>query len=404
MSATPDTSPGAGAGPDTTAESSYDELLAGRAAAIRVSGWGAPFRLFQPHNACFWVALALIALGLWNFVPSYVNTFGVFAAADITSLVTSGLFALVFLYFLHRSDRWERTPGRLVASAFVLGGFGAAFAVALPGNAPLMSIYTKLFGQAWAVDWKAGLTAPFVEESAKGICFLLLLGLAPVVIRTAYDGLIVGAYVGLGFQVLEDALYGQNSALEKFGADQVGNVASTFVLRALTGVASHALYTALFAAGLIYLIGTVAQPRRVGRGVALVLAAVVIHGVWDSSGAIADGTPLVSVVLVLTTVVAVVVLFWAIRVGGRRESEFMRAILAPEQARGTISDVELEAAAGHRRERRTFLRSAGDRATRRRRKHILHAIGDLAEDLSRSGGHDDEEVQHARSELHRIRG
>ena len=94
--------------------------------------------------------------------------------------------------------------------------------MALPGNAALMDLYAKFFGQAWATDWKAGLTAPFVEETAKGAVFLLLLGLAPFVIRTVYDGLIVGAYVGLGFQVLEDMLYGQNAAYTNFGVDQVG--------------------------------------------------------------------------------------------------------------------------------------------------------------------------------------
>ena len=90
-----------------------------------------------------------------------------------------------------------------------------------------MSIYTKVFGQAWATDWQAGLTAPFVEETSKGAIFVLLLGLAPVVIRTASDGLMVGAYVGLGFQILEDILYAQNSAFAEFGAHQSDAVLHT---------------------------------------------------------------------------------------------------------------------------------------------------------------------------------
>ena len=93
----------------------------------------------------------------------------------------------------------------------------------------MMSLYAKLFGQAFAEDWKAGLTAPFVEESSKAICFLLLMGLGPVVIRTVSDGLMVGAYVGLGFQVLEDLLYGQNAAAAQFGANQTDAVLGTFV-------------------------------------------------------------------------------------------------------------------------------------------------------------------------------
>lgn len=377
-----------------------DDLLEERAEAIRGSGWGALFRVLQPHNACFWVAVALIVLGLGNLVPNYVETFGVFAVADVTALVAAGTFALVFLYFLRRADRWERTPPRLATSAFVLGGTGAAFAIALPGNNALTTIYTKLFGQAWAADWKAGLTAPFVEESAKGVCFLLLLGLAPVVIRTVYDGLIVGAYIGLGFQVVEDALYGQDSALDHFGADQVSSVTHTFALRAVTGVASHALYTTLFAAGLIYLVGTVAQPRRAGRGLALVVAAMVIHGLWDSASGIAGGSLLTIPILLGITIASILILLLALRAGGGPEREFMRAVLAPEVANGTVTAEEFDAMTGHHRDRRAFLRSGPEGTGRRHRTLVLRAVGDLVEDLCRPDG---DEVEHSRSEVARIR-
>ncbi|MBE2314597.1 PrsW family intramembrane metalloprotease [Solirubrobacter sp. CPCC 204708] len=59
--------------------------------------------------------------------------------------------------------------------------------------------------------------------------------------------------------------------------------------RALIGIPSHALYTALLAAGLVYLIGTPAQLRRIIAGVVLVLAAILIHGIWDSAAALGGG-------------------------------------------------------------------------------------------------------------------
>ena len=232
--------------------------------AIAVSGWGARFHFVQPHNACFWVYLALVASGFWYVITAVQATRGAFDEAYATALVTSGVFCAAFLAFLHWSDRWERTPASLALAGFVGGGIAAPFAIAITGNSAIMSIYTKVFGQAWATDWQAGLTAPFVEETSKGAIFLLMMGLAPVVIRTVSDGLIVGAYVGLGFQILEDIFYAQNSAFAQFGAHQSEAVLGTFVLRAVTGIPSHALYTALFGAGLIYLIGTPAQPRRVG--------------------------------------------------------------------------------------------------------------------------------------------
>jgi protease PrsW len=379
------------------------EELQRRRDAITVSGWGARFRFVQPHNACFWVYLAILAAGAWYVVSSVASTAGVFAQAYVAAVLSSGAFAAIFLLFLRRFDRFERTPGRLALAAFAIGGLGVPWAIVLNGNSALMSLYTKLFGQAFATDWQAGLSAPFVEETAKGVGFLLLLGLAPLVIRTVYDGLIVGAYVGLGFQVLEDMLYAQNEAFEDFGVNQVDAVLHIFALRTITGISSHALYTALFAAGLIYLLGTPAQPRRVGRGVALVLSALVVHGLWDAGLAIAGNPFLYIAVMVVITVASIVALFVALRWARDREHGWMRDILTPEVTTGVLTEAELTALAGRTKDRRAAVRGRGDGMTRRREKHVLRAARDLAQDLSAAGGEETPQVQHSRAEVQRLR-
>ncbi|MGY1745515.1 PrsW family intramembrane metalloprotease [Blastococcus sp. SYSU D00695] len=388
---------------DPAATPPADELER-RRAAIAVSGWGARFRFVQPRNACFWVYLAILVAGSWYVVGTVADTATAFAQAYVAAVLSTGLFALVFLYFLHRFDRFERTPGKLALAAFLIGGFGAPWAMALSGNAALSSLYVKLFGQSWATDWQAGLTAPFVEETAKGAAFLLVWGLAPRVIRTVYDGLIVGAYVGLGFQILEDMLYGQNAAVEHFGADQAPSVLHTFIGRSLSGIASHALYTALFAAGLIYLVGTTAQPRRVGRGIALMLAAILVHGVWDATSALAAGSLPVALLLMVTlTVASVLILFTALRWARDREHGWMHDILAPEVTNGTITSDELAAVAGRRHDRKTAVRQRDEGISRHREKHLLRATRDLAQDLARAHGDDSPEVQHSRAEIIRLR-
>ncbi len=391
-----------------TATVPADDLLLRRAAAIEESGWGAPFHLLQPRNLCLWVYLALLALGARQLYEIASPTAGVFAEANLAAVGSAGAFCLLFLLFLHHADRYERTPATLAVAAFIGGGVGAPWAMALPGNAAMMDLYGKTLGQAWATDWKAGLTAPFVEETAKGAVFLLLLGLAPLVIRTVYDGLIVGAYVGLGFQVLEDMLYGQNSAYEHFGVDQVGSVLHTFVVRSATGVASHAMYTAIFAAGIIYLIGTPAQPRRIGRGLALMLAALLVHGTWDSMLALAHGNGfVVSALMLLITVTSIVALFVALRWGAHRERGYLRDVLAPEVVQGTITDVELTALTGERahrrRDRRAALKGRAPGMSRHREKHVLAAALDLAHDLCESNGADSADVTHSRAEIQRLR-
>ena len=378
------------------------ELLERRRAAIATSGWGARFDFFQPHNACLWVYLGLVVSGLWFVVNTVKGTGGAFDEAYATALVSSALFAAAFLAFLRHADRWERTPPALALAAFLGGGFGATFAIAIVGNGALMSIYTKVFGEAWATDWEAGLTAPFVEETSKGAIFVLLLGLAPVVIRTASDGLMVGAYVGLGFQIVEDILYAQNSAFAEFGAHQSDAVLHTFLLRAVTGIPSHALYTALFGAGVIYALGTPAQPRRLARGIALMLSAMLIHGVWDSSAAI-GGPVFVGLILLATTVFSLLALLVAIRWAGRRERMFMREIMAPEVDAGTISEAELDALAGDRKARRAAVKTRAKGVSRRREKHVLRAARDLAADLAVAGGEDTPPVEYSRSEIARLR-
>jgi hypothetical protein len=225
------------------------------------------------------------------------------------------------------------------------------------------------------------------------------MGLAPVVVRTVSDGLIVGAYVGLGFQIIEDVLYAQNAAFAEFGAHQSDAVLGTFALRAITGIPSHALYTALFGAGLVYLIGTPAQPRRVLPGVVLALSAVVIHGVWDSAAAL-GGETFAVLILLADTLFSVTALLVAIRWAGRRERDFMRDIMAPEVAAGTITEAELAALSGHRHERRAAIRKRADGTSRRHEKHVLRAARDLAEDLARG---DAASIEHSRAEIARLR-
>ncbi len=48
--------------------------------------------------------------------------------------------------------------------------------------------------------------------------------------------------------------------------------------------ASHPLFSALVCSGVVYLIGTAAQPRRVGRGIAFVRAGMFLHFTWDDAG------------------------------------------------------------------------------------------------------------------------
>ncbi|WP_203666981.1 PrsW family glutamic-type intramembrane protease [Cellulomonas pakistanensis] len=202
-------------------------------------------------------------------------------------------------------------------------------------------------------------------------------------------------------------LVGQNAAYASLGVDQVGSVLRTFVLRSVPGVASHAMYTAIFAAGVIYLVGTPAQPRRVGRGLLLSLGAMVVHGSWDSMAALADGNGFaVTGLMLLITATSVAILLLALRWGSARERGYLRDVLAPEAEAGVLTDRELAALTGkrhRRRDRRAARREGLDRAARRREKHVLAGALDLVHDLSESGGAETPDVIRSRAEIARLR-
>ena len=283
-----------------------------------------------------------------------------------------------------------------------MGWLAATHAIAINGNTALGSLYTKWFGAVWSADWHAGLTAPFVEESAKAAGFVLVLGLAPRLVRTAADGVFLGAFLGLGFQTFEDFLYGASGATGGFGVDQVGNVTGSIVTRVFSDIVSHPLFSALVCAGLVYLIGTVAQPRRVALGLGLVASGVGLHLVWDSMLVLSldSGVPTLAF-LVVVMVIGLGLLWITFRTADHREREIAHEILAPEVAAGVLGRDDLDGLTGHR-ERRAYLKASGRGRERRRRKQVLAAALDLCHDLAASRGSDSPDVTESREVLRRL--
>ncbi len=381
------------------------DALATRRRALELTGWGQPFRFVQPHNLCFWVFAGLTIVGLVHMVRYFgpgAADFGEALGAAAGALVVYGL---IFVAFLRLTDHYERQPRKLVLTAFLWGGVAATFAFALTANEAMLPIYTKLFGQAFASDWAPALTAPFTEETSKAAGFVLLIGLAPRLVRSPYDGVFLGAFIGLGFQLFEDLLYSYNTAVTAFGVDQTGSSLGTFGLRAASGVFSHTLYSALFCCGIVFVMGSPIQRRRVGLGIGLMLLAMVAHGSWDGAAAVGGGTPLGLVGAVLLGIVALVAVIIALRRTAPQEGRYLRDILRPEVANGTISEAELDAVTASRKLRRRFARRSGHgHAAHRRARHVTRATFDLAHELARSGGEESAGVAHERSEIARLRG
>ncbi|HWK26780.1 MAG TPA: PrsW family intramembrane metalloprotease [Solirubrobacter sp.] len=381
---------------ETTADTG---ALERRREVLELTGWGLPFRLRQPHNLCFWLYVVFVVLGAIHFIDYFDRGASVVGVGLGAGATATALYGLIFLALLRLGDHYERQPRNLVLTAFVWGAIPATFLFALTANTAMLAIYPKLFGQAFATDWAPALTAPFTEETSKAAGFILLLGLAPRLIRTPYDGVFLGAFIGLGFQLFEDVLYDFNSAIAGFGADQLTASLGTFGLRAASGIFSHTLYSALFCCGLIYAIGTAIQPRRLG----LMLLGMLAHGTWDGIAAIGAGTLVGLLGVIAFAVLVLVLLFVVMRRTGRQERDFLRAVLAPEVANGTLTEAELDAVCSSRRQRKRFIRSGKGHRAHHNAKHVLHVAFDLAHEIALAHGHDSPGVQHERAEIARVR-
>lgn len=386
---------------DTAASSTESRRRQKR--AIDISGWGEHFEFVQPHNLSFWVYLALTAIGAFQAWSFFAPKAGFYADAFAIAAILCGLCGLVWFAWFRHIDRWERQPGRLIVAALLWGAIPATFGFAMTVNTALLSIYTKLFGQEWSASWAPGATAPFTEEAAKLCGFILLMSLAPRLIRTANDGLIVGAFIGLGFATFENFLYAANSTANAFGTDPVHSAVRMSFARIAVSFASHPLFSALVCAGAVYLIGTRAQPRMIGRGLAFVGAGMFLHFTWDDAAGLGFGNGFLSIaVMVVSVVVGFTVLTIAFRRAAPREHQFVRDILGPEIEAENLTEVEVDGVLD-KKARKAFKKSAPNRRARRARKHLRRAILDLAHDIAEAKGSDSPAVQHSRAEVERLR-
>jgi RsiW-degrading membrane proteinase PrsW (M82 family) len=374
-----------------------------QADALEISGWGEPFVFVQPHNLCFWVYLWLTGVGVFQIWSFFDPTIGFYGGAFAVAALLCGLCGAAWWLWFRHIDRWERQPLGLVVAGLVWGAVPATFAFAMTVNTAMLGIYPKLFGQDWSANWAAGFIAPFTEEAAKLCGFILLLGLAPRLVRTANDGLVIGAFIGLGFAMFEDFLYAAQSTATAFGTDPLGNAVQMSFTRIAVSFVSHPLFSALVCSGVVYLLGTAAQPRRTGRGIAFVLAGMFLHFTWDDSGGLGGGNGLATFGVMLGSIVlGFTVLSIAFRRAAPREHQFVRDILAPEVQAGSVSTDELDAVLD-RRARKAFRKSAPNHRARRARKHLRRAILDLTHDVAGAKGADTEAVRHSRAEVVRLR-
>ncbi|SEG65163.1 Membrane proteinase PrsW, cleaves anti-sigma factor RsiW, M82 family [Thermomonospora echinospora] len=214
---------------------------------------------------------ALVVLG----ALAWFGGAGFVAALLLAVLPIPPLIALVLAL-----DRLEPEPPRTVALAFMWGAGVAVLGALVLNTAGMIYVTVPIFGETEGHFVSATVGAPLVEETLKGAVLFGLLWFRRNEIDGFADGLIYAAMVGLGFAMMENITYYMR-ALEEGGT---GQLTAVFVLRGVIAPLSHPLFTSMLGLGVAW-----SATHRRGRVVAPVLgllAAMVLHGLWNGSAAL----------------------------------------------------------------------------------------------------------------------
>jgi RsiW-degrading membrane proteinase PrsW (M82 family) len=328
-------------------------------------------RFFRPREPAFW--LYVVVVGLTGLVA--IAEQGVYRRISPAGWLLSWLLLLLYsvpvfvlIYFL---DLYEREPIPLVLASLVWGAVAATTLAGL-ANAGWGLVVAELGGPAFASRWTAALTAPFVEETLKGLGVVLIYLIARDEFDDMMDGFVYGAVCGLGFAVVEDVIY----FMGVFGGSTAGVLRGFFVRVVASGIYSHVLYTGLVGMGIGYFVSR-RETRTVGRRLGVLAAlcglAVLGHLVWNApwldlfpaqpwTGSEWLLIPVATAVKGLPLLAFVLIALWLAR---RRERRWLTTALRGELGSGAITDEELAVLLepSRRREaRRTMRRRAGPRA------------------------------------------
>jgi RsiW-degrading membrane proteinase PrsW (M82 family) len=203
--------------------------------------------------------------------------------AILGALIPTGLYVL-FVWWL---DRYEKEPFWLLAFAFLWGAIPATTLSALLEYITDSAIQ-NLGGQGLAGTLvSAGIGAPVIEESAKGLALLLLVLLFPREVDDELDGIVYGALIGFGFAFSENSIAYFYPILQQQGIE-VGLL--NILLRSVVFGFNHALWTAIVGAAVAYAHMTPGRARRVLVPLGGWLLAVSLHAVHNAAATLADRT------------------------------------------------------------------------------------------------------------------
>ena len=282
-------------------------------------------------------------------------------------------------------DRVEPEPWRNLAFAFAWGACAATLVAVLANGfaADWVASAAGATSRKEADAWAATFVAPVVEESAKGAALLLLFLFRRRDFDGIVDGVVIAGITATGFAFTENILYLGNA----FGEDQLlgysglaSTTAATFFVRIVMSPFAHPLFTAL--TGIGFGIASVAASRQRFRRVLLpvtgLLAAMVVHGLWNGSAGLGGYEFIAVYSLFMVPVFGL--LIWLVVWSRNNELKTVRTHLPAYVAAGWLTPVEPQALSSMRT--RSFARDYARRSLGPAAAHTVAEYQSLATALA----------------------
>ena len=253
--------------------------MTGQLTRVVVEGQGTFVRVRRP---AFWLYVGLVGFGLIHIGETLTGAVRQLSTALWIAILLNGILAVVFIWILGRMDLFEREPAAVRAAAFIWGGL-VATSVAIIANNNLLSLLTKLYGVPFATKWGPAIAGPLNEEWVKTLGVVALVLIVREHFHRSLDGLIYGAFCGLGFQVVENLTYAVNFAIANPNSDLAGSLSITITRILVAGPWSHPIYSGVAGLGVAFAVTSKRTPLiRYGVAAALFVAAWAMHLLWNS--------------------------------------------------------------------------------------------------------------------------
>lgn len=340
--------------------------------------------LYRPGSAVFWVFVIALAAGAFALLNQEGSAIHETLDANLALAPFWVAFVAFMVWLLLRFDPFRAMrpyPQVLVAGAVL--GATVAVPMAITGNTSLEALWGLVFSPEVVANWGPSLCAPIIEEASKLMCALVLLVLCASVVTRIAHALLIGMFVGLGFDLMEDLGYASSSAILSLDSDLSG-AGTSLLVRAFTAVPAHWSYTSLTAVGALLLLPSFAgrrdwpAARRIPVAVGLLLAGPLMHFVWDAPLPDDYDGPLTLVKLVGSLVFYLVIVFALLPF----ERRWATARIADGRDSGWLSDVSADVldSLPTRRQRRA-LRKAARKSGGRKTAKAVATQQDAALDL-----------------------